>query len=412
MHRSKTQEYSNGAHHLGFETIKCYFQYVKDAYPGMPIISIGSGNGKLEKDLMDDLDIHILCIDQNPLSWSCVKTLYVRPVYDSVQEMLDDELVINDKNKKCIVFLNWSTISDTYDIKAIKLLKPVHLIVITETGLYRGASSPEFHQLLYDSGVKTVGHQELAFRKLECYQNIRDDFCCVYSIVSQDEKRIFLPDYIHPLIFQIISLTLNEITVTVTSQGINKEDSILINPKYDVSKNTKFDVSKLKEGYEGACVYPPRTDYFSSLYPSSKIGPICPNGFSDPSLTIEDRLIANDYGKSRLFEKMVQQKMYNNPKTPEEVKLMFEKKPGKTGKVLEIMKELDQMPIPDSSFDDYRKSLEDNSYIFPRGKTDLLEIFEKMEKQTKHEKLCKMLQDEYERQKHVVWRSVTEDDFY
>lgn len=67
------QLYSNGAHFLGLEIITKYFEEIIKRDKNLPIFSIGSGNGLLESKIDEIIGTNIICVDNNPLSWSHIK---------------------------------------------------------------------------------------------------------------------------------------------------------------------------------------------------------------------------------------------------------------------------------------------------------------------------------------------------
>lgn len=62
---------STGINFLGIPTVVIYMQEILKIYPEHKnkIISIGSGGGYIEKVLDSLLNINIICVDPNPLSY-------------------------------------------------------------------------------------------------------------------------------------------------------------------------------------------------------------------------------------------------------------------------------------------------------------------------------------------------------
>lgn len=134
------------------------FEDISQIFPEIRFISVGSGNGKIEHQILLKTGIDIICVDPNPMSWCKDKTLYKAPEYSYIQE-LNESFIGN-----CILFINWSTpLTDgNYDIDAIEFLQPVSIITVVETGVYRAAGSPKLHNFL-SRFTTTLGHYTDSF---------------------------------------------------------------------------------------------------------------------------------------------------------------------------------------------------------------------------------------------------------
>ena len=214
------QIYSNAVNVLTIEEVMNTFEMIKDV--DLPIISVGSGNGELERDLDLLLCTDIICVDPEPLSYIHRKKIYKKPKYDYVKDM-----EIEKYERNCTLLLNWSNFNG-YDIEAVNLLKPKFIINITELGIYRGASSPKMHRFMFNNGVDTDGHNELISNGTfiddpsSNYDYELDSYTVVYK---RDEKRWRRGDS-HPNILSII-LMKNNYSDTVTCGVLSLYPNIL-----------------------------------------------------------------------------------------------------------------------------------------------------------------------------------------
>ena len=99
---------STGINFLGIPSIVMYMEKVLKLYPNHKnkIISVGSGGGYIEKLLDQLLNIDIICIDPDPLSYITEKVIYKYPKYKHMEDL---ECPLNEYKDNCILFINWST---------------------------------------------------------------------------------------------------------------------------------------------------------------------------------------------------------------------------------------------------------------------------------------------------------------
>jgi len=114
---------NHGVKHLGVDTLTTYFTNLIETYSDIPIVSIGSGNGVVEKMLMDKLDIKIILIDPNPNSFLSVPSNYQKDIslsadYPTVQKLLKNNSTLKGNY---IAFINWPFYGDSkYELKQSK----------------------------------------------------------------------------------------------------------------------------------------------------------------------------------------------------------------------------------------------------------------------------------------------------
>jgi hypothetical protein len=119
-----------------------------------PIVSVGSGLGKYEKQIETQLNTSIICVDPNPTSYNYLfededtKNLHL-PDYSTVDALLHKrpELIGN-----CNLLLAWPLPNDSeYDIEAVVKLKPLNMVIIYET--IGGAAGKQMHIWLNTIGA-------------------------------------------------------------------------------------------------------------------------------------------------------------------------------------------------------------------------------------------------------------------
>ncbi len=115
------------------------------------IISVGSGNGKLEKYLKNNGYLNIICIEPEIFSHNVEKIIHNKPDYNIV-----DEIIIKKPSivSNCYLMIIWPSGKDKkdcgYDIDAIKKLKPSRILVLYENTGYSGSN--ELRKFLNNPG--------------------------------------------------------------------------------------------------------------------------------------------------------------------------------------------------------------------------------------------------------------------
>jgi hypothetical protein len=121
---------NKGIRCFGIATVFNNIGQFLNAYPGLNLISIGSGNGLLENQIRILFGINIICIDPNPESYS-PPPIVIIPDFPSVEALIDGspQLVGN-----CLILLNWCNPNESrYDFDAIQSLRPIAFISIFES---------------------------------------------------------------------------------------------------------------------------------------------------------------------------------------------------------------------------------------------------------------------------------------
>ena len=114
---------------------------IKDRFvEDVPIVSVGSGNGKFESFHIQNTGKNIICVDPDPTASYKNKKIYIKPKYPTVKELISDLPYIV---KNCNLLLIWGLPGDDYDMEAIEKLKPLKIIVLFEDG--GSAGSSRFH---------------------------------------------------------------------------------------------------------------------------------------------------------------------------------------------------------------------------------------------------------------------------
>lgn len=126
---------------MGLNTVLREIQEVINQNPKSILVSVGSGNGHLEKLIQDkNPELRIVTIDPDPLSFyqedSQEKKEYRPTDYETIQYLLQKEKKVELRNS--ILLLNWPTPPydpcqvGTYDMEAIDKLRPKAVILIGE----------------------------------------------------------------------------------------------------------------------------------------------------------------------------------------------------------------------------------------------------------------------------------------
>lgn len=111
---------------------------------GLPIVSVGSGDGALELWLKLAHGCEMICVDPDPLVWEDRQVLHLAPDYATVPDLVckRPELVGN-----CFVLFNWTFPNEqSYDYAALELLRPLTALSVYEPP--GGAHSSTYHSFL------------------------------------------------------------------------------------------------------------------------------------------------------------------------------------------------------------------------------------------------------------------------
>jgi hypothetical protein len=188
--------HSNIIDTLGFDELLKVFNLIKNLQ--IPIVSVGSKTGKLEYELDLTLNSDIICVDDSEQT-----SYYKKPHYSSVEEM-----DLPYFNNKCILFLNWSDDSGN-DIEAVKLLEPLHIIIVTDLGRYRCASSVKMHHFMFDFGVDTDGNKKFTGPGtfIPDTDNMVDFVTDKYTLNYSFHRNQWIKGYEHPLVLSFVLLS-------------------------------------------------------------------------------------------------------------------------------------------------------------------------------------------------------------
>ena len=120
-----------------------------------PLVSIGSGNGALEKLILErNNKTNIICIDPFPSSFSQIP-IQLSPDYAYDLDLIGANPAIVEN---CLLLLNWCNPNySTYDYDAIQRLKPVAFISIYET--FRGGNGAAGGEQFYNYIHKTTDYK-------------------------------------------------------------------------------------------------------------------------------------------------------------------------------------------------------------------------------------------------------------
>ena len=137
--------YNKAISSLGFEKLAVYYGLLQTN--GLSCVSIGSGNGSVERQLAPDGSI--ICVDPEPTKFQKNDPEHQSqdPAYATTDTLVVDQPNLVDG---CNMFLNYpySNKEGRYDVEAVKLLRPKQILAVLDTS--GGAGSDLFLEWLKD----------------------------------------------------------------------------------------------------------------------------------------------------------------------------------------------------------------------------------------------------------------------
>ncbi len=125
----------------------------------LPIVSLGSSNGVLERIIRDALNNSVVCIEPEfnrfmTVPDELIDQLCLRPDHSSIEDYLQ-----TDGKRDVILFINWPEPNESYyDIDAICRLRPDYLVIIMDpSGISGGAHLQIFLEKCGLAGCTPVG---------------------------------------------------------------------------------------------------------------------------------------------------------------------------------------------------------------------------------------------------------------
>lgn len=114
---------------IGLNVLEKYFRANYDTLSD-PFVSIGSGNGYVERHMEKIFDKPIYCVDPNRVP-NTDPELYKTSEYEDVYKLLESTPELYEHST---MFINWSNPCDsTYDFEAIKAMNPNRILVVFES---------------------------------------------------------------------------------------------------------------------------------------------------------------------------------------------------------------------------------------------------------------------------------------
>lgn len=170
---------SNGVQAVGMDNIAGCVENIPELYEH-DWISIGSGNGVVEKYLDDMFNINIICVDPLPETYlPAPEKLGKKPIFHDINDLVNSNPKLIES---CNLLLNWTYPDLSYDIEAINILKPKWIIWIGEK--QGAAGGDEFHML---------------WKKWDKYYNFGSNYGenCKdsYKIIKQIVKTIYFAEH-------------------------------------------------------------------------------------------------------------------------------------------------------------------------------------------------------------------------
>lgn len=114
---------------IGLSVLEQYFDAISK-FSADPIVSIGSGNGYVERHMEQLFGKSIYCVDPNHVP-NTNSELYKTSEYDDVYNLLESKSDLCDQST---MFINWSSPNEsTYDFEAIKAMNPNNVLIVFES---------------------------------------------------------------------------------------------------------------------------------------------------------------------------------------------------------------------------------------------------------------------------------------
>jgi hypothetical protein len=121
---------NNALKQIGLDVLELYFKALYGYIPDVPVVSIGSGNGHVERQIEKRFGKQIYCVDPNHVE-NTNQDLYKTSEYDNVFRFLDAH---PECKSHSTTFVNWSTPNDsTYDYEAIRALDSDNVLIVFES---------------------------------------------------------------------------------------------------------------------------------------------------------------------------------------------------------------------------------------------------------------------------------------
>jgi len=147
----QTLPVNKGIKQLGLHRVLTQMDKVIAKHPGLPLISVGSGDGLLESQILErNPFLQMYLIDPDPTSYYIYEKqphpIVRQPDFRSTKQYVQ-KIRKQGKEENSILLLNWATPDLAYDMEAIRLLKPKVVVVIHDQA--ESAGSTNFHQNLF-----------------------------------------------------------------------------------------------------------------------------------------------------------------------------------------------------------------------------------------------------------------------
>jgi hypothetical protein len=145
------------------------------------VVSVGSGNGLLERILYDcylaifGIKLEVVCVDPNPLSFAShgLSKTFFEPSFATIDDLVASRPELVGGEGGIFLLLNWCFPTLSYDREAVEKLKPKTVFSTVE--LFKeqpgAAGSPEFFE--WYQGPLTKGEKKVDFRLRGCTYDLR-----------------------------------------------------------------------------------------------------------------------------------------------------------------------------------------------------------------------------------------------
>ena len=244
---------------IGLPILSQHYQILKE----YPVVSVGSGNGSVEKCL--DPSDKIICVDPCPQSFQSEPTRYSHPPdYKIVKDLVN---VKSDLIGECSIFLNWPSPSNPflntnpYDVEAIRLLKPKLILLVLERSGSSGSVEliGSLSKLIELENEKYITEDEKMFHCLDnysvayhtsCVDKVSDMGPYLYSYVLLKRKDVEINE-VEEIPTEIFNdKFFRNHVIKMNNEGIKNSLSAFIHPQILDKLNTNGGMEEIMKNPE------------------------------------------------------------------------------------------------------------------------------------------------------------------
>lgn len=172
---------------IGLNILDQYFELLV-GITSVPIVSVGSGNGYVERHIEKKFGRQIYCVDPKKYD-QMDQSVYKTSEYDNVTQLL---LSKPELTSHSITFINWSYPYDSsewsYDYQAIKTLESDHVLIVFESSGIAGSTI--LHKWLKYCDRTNTTDEERILCDFPLYFIVTSTIACAETIFGFAEFKI------------------------------------------------------------------------------------------------------------------------------------------------------------------------------------------------------------------------------